>query len=274
MKTILFISILLVSTSIFSQKNVFNVNSYWVYKNTSSNVTDTVKVVDAALSIYYFPKSDDHYNVYYNINKSSLLNIEYYFCNLENSNLNYIRTIEDGFGASLIANYVYCTEPVDDTLKKIEFIKKHDTLTIGNIQYSNVIEVLTKYNFIENYSTVKYYWDSNIGILKKVVYSDADSSVWILNDYSISGYTNVPSINNYNNRLMIQNPISNSVLVLDNSVSKIKMYSINGIYIGTIDCNKSNSEYNCDYLTNGLYIFVLIDENENIIQKLKILKSQ
>lgn len=272
MKTIFIISLFLISTSIFSQKNMFNVNSYWVYKNTSSNLTDTVKVIEATLSTYYLPKNAGQYIVYYNINKSSYSNLEYYLCNIENSNQNYIKTIEDGFGASMFANYLYCTAPVDDTLKKIEFIKKHDTLTIGNFQYSNVIEVLTKYNFIENYSTVKYYWNSNIGIIKKVVYSDTDSSVWILADYRISNYTNVPTINN--NRLIIPNPISDSFLVLDDTVFEIKIYSINGIYIKTIDCNKANSEYICDYLTNGFYIFILFDENKNIIQKLKILKSQ
>jgi len=274
MKKKIIIPLLLISTSIFSQINIFNENSFWVYKNTSSNIKDTVKVIEASLSTYYFPNNGGQYYVYYNINKSSFLNFEYYLCNIENSSLNYIRSIEDGFGASLIANYIYCTEPVEDTLKKVEFIKKHDTLTIENIQYSNVIEVLTKYNLIENYSDVKYYWDTNIGIIKKVVYSDTDSSVWILNDYNISNFTNVSTVSDYNNCLISPNPISDSFLVMNNTISQIKIYSTNGIFIKTINCSTNNREYICDYLTAGFYIFILFDKNENIIQKLKILKSQ
>lgn len=169
----------------------FGDGSYWIYKNTESELIDTVKVVFTE----YF-KIDNHYN----IDKDKVYSdLEYYYdyynVTYESS---YFKSEYDGSTGSIVTTYseFHPLYPVISTIYhdniKNEFeldsgvLKREliDELTLNGLTFNNVKKFYSTEN--QHPKKIKYsFFVPEIGLIKKEFY---DGNIWELVDYKIVNY--------------------------------------------------------------------------------------
>lgn len=171
------------------KKNIqFGKGSYWVYKNTQTQLFDTVRVVYTE----YF-KIDSHYNIDKDKKYSDLeYYYDYYNVSYESS---HFKSEYDGSTGSIVTTYsefhplypIVSTIYHDDIKNELELdsgvlIRELiDELKLNELTFNNVSKFYSTEN--SHLKKMKYsFFASEVGLIKKEYY---DGDIWELVDYKI-----------------------------------------------------------------------------------------
>jgi len=158
---------------------LFDVESYWIYKNNMTNIIDSIKLTEVEMdTIGPFNLGNGYTSTYqaFNLKYSSKIFGEY-----SEQYVGYV--ISRG---STEGGYVYLSShKIGDSTANAKITAIHDTLIVNNLIYENVVELnIKKDMYIEDELNL-FYVDS-IGIIKKEIKEDnIIQDTWELLNYNI-----------------------------------------------------------------------------------------
>ena len=155
---------------------LFDLGSYWIYKNETSNITDSIAVENISKDVFTLGPTVPGQGPqgildFVKIDYSSSNNSEYYSEDL------FANEISRGL---LKGGFVFLSGKVGDSVLNVKVEEILDTLSVENKIYRNVAIMKIKAdNYIHD--DCKFYYVDNIGIVKKEIFiGDSMTVTWNL----------------------------------------------------------------------------------------------
>jgi len=158
----------------------FKIGSYWIYKNDSLNIEDSIYI-----DSYYYKI----WEIRENLSNDSKLNYKYETISISSENSQHTHTLNFTLGNNykllideqdLVNKLGWSIEFFNNNLIENIIVNNIDSLSISNIKYNNIIyqkSIVTTYdvhngdgiNTITTKDTVEYWLAKNVGVIKRIV---------------------------------------------------------------------------------------------------------
>lgn len=156
---------------------LFDVGSYWIYKNKDNDNTDTVKLVNTKIDTLYINTGNgfsQHLEIHI------LDYVSTFYGNFSDTYKGYV--IMRGVNSSC---FIYLSSfKIGDSSLNARIANIHDSLIINGATYIQVVEMEISedgYNLIND---MRIFYSDSVGIVKKILFDNmTDSVTWELVDY-------------------------------------------------------------------------------------------